>query len=92
MWHEIAVELKRTGKKKLLVLEDLRQPMTLLDVYHLVCEFAHTIIHDVPVAFVDLLDADWDVNEFAITAAKNRGYTIKLFRSESDGEDWLRRR
>lgn len=89
MWHDIAERLEECKLPCVLVQEELLEAMTIVDSYLLVCEYAHTVIRDVRVAFVDTYPFGQDANKFGELVALNRGYHGKLFDTFEEGEEWL---
>ena len=88
-WTEIAQEAIRTGLKRLLVIEDIPEMISIAEVHQLVTGLADLPIKDVRIAFVDLYAEHSSLNEFGILVGENRGFTVRSFDTEELAEAWL---
>ena len=88
-WTEIAQEAMRTGLKRLLVIEDIPEMISIAEVHQLVTGLADLPIKDVRIAFVDLYAEHSSLNEFGILVGENRGFTVRSFDTEELAEAWL---
>ena len=88
-WTEIARYVMRSGKKKLLVVQDIPDVVSIAEVHELVTGLSNLPVKDVNVAFVDLHPGHASLNEFGILVSENRGFSVQAFESEGDAESWL---
>ena len=88
-WTEIAQEALRTGQKRVLVIEDIPEMITIAEVHQLVTSLADLPVKDVRIAFVDLYAEHSSLNDFGILVGENRGFTVRSFDTEEAAETWL---
>jgi hypothetical protein len=88
-WTEIAQEAMRSGLKRVLVIEDIPEMISIAEVHQLVTSLADLPVKDVRIAFVDLYAEHSSLNEFGILVSENRGFTAKSFDTEEEAEAWL---
>jgi cytidylate kinase len=88
-WMEIANKTLSTGHKKLLVVEDIPEEITIAEVHQLVSELSELPVKDVRVAFVDRYVQHKSLNDFGILVGENRGLTLRSFDSAEQAEPWL---
>jgi len=88
-WYEIAQEAMRTNLKRVLVIEDIPEVITIAEVHQLVTSLADLPVKDVRLAFVDLHAEHASLNNFGILVGENRGFSLKAFDTEEAAENWL---
>ena len=88
-WTEIAQEAVRTGLKRVLVIEDIPEMISIAEVHQLVTGLADLPVKDVRIAFVDLYAEHSSLNDFGILVGENRGFTVHSFDTEEAAESWL---
>lgn len=88
-WMEIAEAVLKSGLKRLLVIEDISDVITIAEVHELVTSLADLPVKDVRIAFVDLHAEHASLNDFGILVGENRGFTLKAFDTEEAAETWL---
>ena len=88
-WYEIAQEAIRTNLKRVLVIEDISEMITIAEVHQLVTGLADLPVKDVRLAFVDLHAEHASLNNFGILVGENRGFSLKAFDTEEAAESWL---
>lgn len=88
-WKEIAERCDKLKCEKLLVEEDLPGVIKTLDMYQLGEYLAQLQISKVRTAFVDRRIEQRELNEFALTVAKNRGLNGMVFNDVQAAEAWL---
>jgi hypothetical protein len=88
-WQEIADECKKTGVKKVLIEEDLRENVSMPDMYQFASEIPQLGFFGIRVAFVDRQPDQQQLNQFGETVATNRGLLSRVFDNFEDGEKWL---
>jgi hypothetical protein len=88
-WTEIAEKTLSGGHKRLLVVEDIPEAISIAEVHQLVSEFAELPVIDIRLAFIDMHPTQRNLNEFGILVGSNRGMTIEAFEEESEAERWL---
>lgn len=87
-WREIAAEVRRRGARRLMVLEELRQPSTLGDAQQVIAALPGLGLAEVRIAFVDPIeDVELLVNEQA--EARLLGLTGRVFGGTAAAERWL---
>lgn len=88
-WTEIAQQVLKTGLKRVLVIEDIPEMISIAEVHQLVTGLADLPVKDIRVAFVDLYAEHSSLNDFGILVGENRGFTIRSFDTEEAAESWL---
>ena len=88
-WTEIAEQVIKTGVKRVLVIEDIPEMISIAEVHQLVTGLADLPVKDIRVAFVDLYAEHSSLNDFGILVGENRGFTIQSFDTEEAAESWL---
>lgn len=88
-WSEIAQAALSSGLKRLLVIEDIPEMISIAEVHQLVTSLADVPIRDIRIAFVDLYAEHASLNNFGILVGENRGFTLKSFDTEEAAEEWL---
>lgn len=88
-WSEIAEKTLLTGYKKLLVVEDIPEAISIAEVHQLVSEFAELPVNDIRIAFIDKHTEHRSLNEFGVLVGSNRGMTIQSFENEDEAVQWL---
>lgn len=88
-WAEIAQAAIGSGLKRILVIEDIPEMITIAEVHQLVTSLADLPVKDVRLAFVDLYAEHASLNNFGILVGENRGFSLKSFDTEEAAEEWL---
>lgn len=88
-WREIAEECKRRKAARVLVEEDIMQPVSKLETYQIASEIPRMNFKNVLIAFVDRFLEHQEVNQFGEVVASNRGLRVKVFNEVSEAEKWL---
>ena len=88
-WQEIADECKKSGIKKVLIEEDLKENVSMSEMYRLASELPQLGFFGIRVAFVDLQDEQHQLNQFGETVATNRGLFSRVFNNFAEAEKWL---
>jgi len=89
-WSEIAAECANLGVEKLLVEEDLAEPMqSMSEVFQGASERSFMGLSGLKIAFVDRHADQHEQNLFGELVATNRGLFCKVFDNFEDGEAWL---
>ena len=88
-WKEIAQAALSAGQKRVLVIEDVGETISIAEVHQLVTSLAELPVKDIRVAFVDLHAEHASLNDFGILVGENRGIDIKGFDTEEAAESWL---
>jgi hypothetical protein len=89
-WTEISRECSKLNVNKLLVDEDLEQPMaSMSEVFHSASERPSMGLISVKIAFVDRHLNHHEVNQFGELVTTNRGLHCKVFYDLAEGESWL---
>lgn len=88
-WTEIAQEALKTGLKRVLVIEDIPEMISIAEVHQLVTSLADLPVKDIRIAFVDLYAEHSSLNDFGILVGENRGLTVRSFDNEESAETWL---
>lgn len=88
-WQEIADECNRSGIKKVLIEEDIKENISMSDMYRFASEIPQLGFHGVRVAFVDRQESQHQLNQFGETVATNRGLSSRVFNNFTEGEKWL---
>lgn len=88
-WNRIAKRALSLKVKKVLVVEDISEAITISEVHQLVTELSELPVKDIFVAFVDRFAKHKSINEFGMLVEGNRGLEIRGFESTDDAEKWL---
>lgn len=88
-WSEVVKRTLESGCKKVLVVEEIPEAITIAEVHQLVSEFADLPIKDIRLAFIDKFTSHKSLNDFGILVGANRGLTLKSFDDEAAAESWL---
>lgn len=88
-WYEIAEEAMKSNLKRVLVIEDIAEMISIAEVHQLVTSLADLPVKDVRLAFVDLHAEHASLNNFGILVGENRGFSLKAFDTEESAENWL---
>jgi len=89
-WLEISAEIASSKAQKLLVDEDLSQPVeSMSDVFKGASERSFMGLSGVKIAFVDRHADQHEQNLFGELVATNRGLYCKVFSDFEEGERWL---
>ncbi len=88
-WNRIAKRALSLKVKKVLVVEDISEAITISEVHQLVTELSELPVKDIFVAFVDRFAQHKSINEFGMLVGGNRGLEIRGFESTDDAEKWL---
>lgn len=84
----VAAECRTHDYRKLLVEEDLKTGMSVMDLYTFASEL-QDLLSGIEAAFVDRHPAQHSDNLFGETVAVNRGVCGKVFPNVPDAEAWL---
>ena len=88
-WRDLAVECERLGCRKLLIEEDIVEPLSMSDTYRLATMLPTLGFRGVTIAFIDRYAEHKESNEFGELVATNRGFYVKAFDNFEEGESWL---
>lgn len=88
-WSEIVQTTLETGFKKVLVIEDIPEAISIAEVHQLVSDFADLPVKDIRLAFIDKYPQHKTLNDFGILVGANRGLTVRSFDDETEAEAWL---
>ncbi len=88
-WQEIADECNKSGIKKVLIEEDIKENISMSDMYRFASEIPELGFHGVRVAFVDRQESQHQMNQFGETVATNRGLVSRVFNNFAEAEKWL---
>ncbi|CAN5851681.1 hypothetical protein BH20ACI4_BH20ACI4_12940 [soil metagenome] len=88
-WLEVADECNKTGYKKVLIEEDIKESASLSEAYQLASELPLMGFQGVRVAFYDRFAEHADLNQFAELVATNRGLAATIFNNLETAENWL---
>lgn len=88
-WREVAAALRRTGRKRVLVVEELQTAASPVDTFEVASQLAEIGFRGMTVAFVDLEADHLPNNEFGQNVACNRGVHGRLFPQVALAEEWL---
>lgn len=89
-WQEIAEECERTGLRKVLVVEDIPEEVSVSEAFQIGAELPQMGFAGVQIAFVDKYADQAEINSFSNLVAVNRGLNCIIFSNTSDAESWLR--
>jgi hypothetical protein len=88
-WQCAIDECNKRAFKKLLIEQDLPNPLSTLDIFQLMDAILKMPISHLKVAFVDRDVEQIEMNIFGETVAVNRGGVGRVFTSLSEAEAWL---
>ncbi|HEX6280250.1 MAG TPA: hypothetical protein VFZ49_09595 [Pyrinomonadaceae bacterium] len=88
-WQEIAQRTIEAGVKRVLVVEDIPEMISIAEVHQLVTSLADLPVKDVRLAFVDLYAEHSSLNDFGVLVSENRGFSVRSFDTEEAAEAWL---
>lgn len=88
-WREIADECNKLGYKKVLIDEDIKEVVSISEVFQLATELPLMGFRGVCVAFYDRYAAHHELNEFGGLVATNRGLFGRVFNDYAEAETWL---
>jgi hypothetical protein len=88
-WREIADECKRVKADKLLIVEDIEEVVSTMEMYQIASEIPQLGFTGVRIAFVDRYIEQQPANEFGEIVATNRGVFGKIFNDVREAEAWL---
>ena len=88
-WNEIAQKAITSGLKRVLVIEDIPEMISIAEVHQLVTGLSELPVKDIRLAFVDLHAEHASLNDFGILVGENRGFSVKSFDTEESAETWL---
>ena len=88
-WNEIAQKAITSGLKRVLVIEDISEMISIAEVHQLVTGLSELPVKDIRLAFVDLHAEHASLNDFGILVGENRGFSVKAFDTEESAESWL---
>jgi hypothetical protein len=89
-WSEIAEECAKLEIRKVLVDEDIAEPMpSMSEVYHGASERSFMGLSGLKIAFVDRHAEQHEQNLFGELVATNRGLFCKVFNTFEEAERWL---
>jgi hypothetical protein len=89
-WREIADECRKTQAGKILIEEDIKESVSMLEMYQVAEEIPRMGFANVLIAFVDRFLEQQDLNRFGEIVATNRGLRGKIFNEVQEAEKWLR--
>ena len=88
-WQEIAVECNEHGFKKVLIEEDIKENVSMSEMYRLTSELPQLGFLGIRIAFVDRQIEQQLLNQFGETVALNRGILGGIFPNFAAAEKWL---
>ncbi|MDQ3798699.1 MAG: hypothetical protein M3384_04555 [Acidobacteriota bacterium] len=88
-WRDVAAECERAQARKVLIEEDIKEGVSLVEMYQIAAEIPQMGFADVLIAFVDRYLEQKDLNEFGELVATNRGIRGKSFNDFHEAEKWL---
>ena len=88
-WQNAIDECNKRGYEKLLIEQDLPNPLSITDIYNLIGVILKIPGNHPKTAFIDRDLSQNDMNLFGQTVAANRGLIGKIFTNVSDAEAWL---
>jgi len=92
IWAEIASKMNEYGLKKILVVENIiMNSSTVFEMYQIVQASFKLGFGGKSIAFVDLIDEHYKNNKFGETLARNLGVNCRIFKSENEALDWLKK-
>jgi hypothetical protein len=88
-WTDVSESLQRSGKKKVLVEENIVENGEMTDLFNLSTSLPDMGFSDKKIAFVDRIADQAELNSFGELVAVNRGLNVKIFKSVDEAEKWL---
>lgn len=88
-WLEVADECNKTGYKKVLIDEDIKESVSVGEAFRIAAELPQMGFRGVCVAFFDRYAEQHELNEFGELVATNRGFFAKVFNDYNEAENWL---
>ncbi|MBS1795054.1 MAG: hypothetical protein JSS81_14440 [Acidobacteria bacterium] len=88
-WLEIAAECHKSKYQKVLIEENIRENVSMSEMYRFASEIPRLGFFGIRVAFVDLCDEQRQLNKFGETVATNRGLFSRVFDTAAEAERWL---
>ena len=88
-WREVAEEARRVQARKVLLEENIKEAVSVLEMYQIAAEIPRLGFENVQIAFVDRYLDQKDLNHFGETVATNRGLRGRIFNEISEAEKWL---
>ena len=88
-WAEIGRKLAELGLERVLIVEDIPEESSMVDVYELASRLPEIGFRGITIAFVDRYAGHQDLNDFGVLVGSNRGLIGKAFGSETEAEQWL---
>jgi hypothetical protein len=88
-WQEVADECQKSGIKKVLIEEDLKENVSMPEMYRFASEIPGLGFFGIRVAFVDRQQDQQQLNQFGETVATNRGLFSRVFNNFAEAEKWL---
>ena len=89
-FRRIRSELAKNKSRKLLVLADVAENLSLSETFEVVQELVELKYQHINLAYCYLSKEHSDLIEFAVTAARNRGLRIEMFDDLTEAENWLK--
>ena len=86
---EVARECRARGYKRVLIVDDLKQPLSLIDLYTLIRRLPDLGFLGMVMAYVALNPGEQFDYRFAETAGLNAGLLGKMFQDVASAEQWL---
>ena len=86
---EIVDECKARDYKKVLIIEDIKEKTSIVDIYSIVSYWSE-MARGIKGAFVDLQSEHFTNNQFGELVAVNRGVMGRIFLDIPSAEEWLK--
>ncbi|XWN36835.1 MAG: hypothetical protein ROO71_12840 [Balneola sp.] len=92
IWAEIAVKMKEFEVKKILVVENIeKNASTVFEMYQIIQASFKLGFAGKSIAFIDLVEEHYEHNKFGETLGRNLGVNCKIFKTEPEARDWLKK-
>jgi hypothetical protein len=88
-WQEIAGECRKSGIRKVLIDEDIKENVSMSEMYQFASEIPQLGFFGIRVAFLDRQQDQQQLNQFGETVATNRGLFSRVFSNFDEAEEWL---
>lgn len=88
-WQEVSDECARQKAARVLIEEDIREAVSMGEMYRLASEIPELGFFGIRIAFVDRYVEHQDLNQFGELVAVNRGLYGRLFNDIETAEKWL---